>query len=100
MPRSCEHEGCPKHPTFALEGETRPRWCVEHKTAEAVDIVNKNKLCEHEGCPRRCTFALEGETRPRWCACGKERPDFWWDCGAHAVVLEVDENQHGGRPEE
>ena len=32
-------------------------------------------------------------------ACGKERPDFWWDCGTHAVVLEVDENQHGGQPE-
>ena len=31
--------------------------------------------------------------------CGKERPDFWWDCGTHHVVLEVDENQHGGRPE-
>jgi len=33
-------------------------------------------------------------------ACGQERPDFWWDCGTHAVVLEVDENQHAGRPEE
>ena len=33
-------------------------------------------------------------------ACGQERPDFRWDCGTHAVVLEVDENQHAGRPEE
>ena len=26
--------------------------------------------------------------------CGKERPDFWFECGTHIVVLEVDENQH------
>ena len=32
-------------------------------------------------------------------SCGRERPDFWWDCGTHIVVLEVDENQHAGRAE-
>jgi hypothetical protein len=26
--------------------------------------------------------------------CGKERPDFLFDCGYHYVILEVDENQH------
>ena len=26
--------------------------------------------------------------------CGKERPDFVFDCKTHFVVLEVDENQH------
>lgn len=29
--------------------------------------------------------------------CGKERPDFLFDCGTHFVVLEVDENQHDDR---
>ena len=28
--------------------------------------------------------------------CGKERPDFMWDCGTHYVILEVDEDQHKG----
>lgn len=28
-------------------------------------------------------------------ACGRERPDFVFDCGTHYVILEVDENQHG-----
>ena len=26
--------------------------------------------------------------------CGRERPDFQYDCGTHFVYLEVDENQH------
>ena len=30
--------------------------------------------------------------------CGKERPDFVWDCGTHLVILEVDEYQHQSRP--
>jgi hypothetical protein len=29
--------------------------------------------------------------------CGLERPDRFWDCGTHAVVLEVDEHQHSDR---
>jgi hypothetical protein len=34
-------------------------------------------------------------------ACGdRERPDFFWDLHSWAVVLEVDEHQHVGRPEE
>ncbi len=31
--------------------------------------------------------------------CGKERPDFAWDCGTHWLVLEVDEDQHEDRKE-
>ena len=30
--------------------------------------------------------------------CGKERPDFFIDCGTHVLIIEVDENQHSGRP--
>ena len=29
--------------------------------------------------------------------CGKERPDFYIDCGSHVLIIEVDENQHSGR---
>ena len=29
--------------------------------------------------------------------CGKERPDFVFDCNTHYIVLEVDEDQHRGR---
>lgn len=31
-------------------------------------------------------------------ACGRERPDFQFDCGTHFVYLEVDENQHRSYP--
>ncbi len=27
-------------------------------------------------------------------SCGRERPDFVFDCGSHIVILEVDEDQH------
>jgi hypothetical protein len=30
--------------------------------------------------------------------CGKERPDFIFDCGTHIIIVEVDENQHFSRP--
>jgi len=30
--------------------------------------------------------------------CGKERPDWMWDVGTHRVYLEVDEDQHRGKP--
>ena len=29
--------------------------------------------------------------------CGKERPDFLFDCGTHFLIVEVDEHQHGDR---
>ena len=33
--------------------------------------------------------------------CGNERPDFLFEskCGSHYIVLEIDENQHSGKPE-
>ncbi len=62
--KRCEHEGCPKCPSFAPKGE-KPCWCAEHKAAEAVDV--RDRQCEHPGCQKRVSFALEGETRPRWC---------------------------------
>jgi hypothetical protein len=31
-------------------------------------------------------------------ACGKERPDFLFDCGSRFVVVEVDEHQHRSNP--
>lgn len=33
-------------------------------------------------------------------SCGRERPDFVWDCSTHFVILEVDENQHKSYPKE
>ena len=32
-------------------------------------------------------------------SCGRERPDFLWDCGGWCVILEVDEEQHNSRQE-
>lgn len=30
-------------------------------------------------------------------ACGRERPDFYIDCGTHILIIEVDEHQHSER---
>jgi hypothetical protein len=50
-------ESCSKRATFDLPGG-KGRFCVQHKTAEMVDV--KNKRCEHDGCDSRPTFDLPG----------------------------------------
>ena len=48
------------------------------------------QTCKSIPCPD--TYDQPMDTR-----CGRERPDFAWDCGTHWVMLEVDENQHQER---
>jgi hypothetical protein len=83
-----------------------------------LNILNKNSLCQF------CEPDMFNKTRlakqnfvKRWLdnngykydscdhvidnsMCGKERPDFVFDCGTHVVILEVDEHQHRERAEE
>ena len=65
MPKFCEHPGCSKIPNYNHEGETKARFCVQHKTPSMIDI--KNKRCEHPGCSKRPIYNHEGETKARFC---------------------------------
>ena len=62
------------------------------KQRKVKGYLDGTEHCDYEGYDEMLPFNEGG-------ACGKERPDFWWDCGTHVVVLEVDEDQHGARNE-
>ena len=63
--KTCEK--CGKQPVFNKEGETKARFCAEHKEAGMVDV--KNKTCER--CGTRATFGFPG-TAPSFCYTHKE----------------------------
>ena len=100
-----------------VEGETSLVG-EECASCHLVDVLNTENLCV--SCDpttiRRARLAKQREVK-LWLdygghddyvlydrvlerSCGKERPDFTFDCGTHFVLLEVDEDQHDGRPEE
>ena len=64
--RTCER--CSKIPTFNQPGETKARFCAEHKEAGMVDV--RSKTCER--CGKQPTFNRPGETKARFCADHKE----------------------------
>jgi hypothetical protein len=68
--RHCEQIGCTTRPVFNTKGETKGRFCVDHKTRDMVDV--KNKKCEQIGCTTRPAFNVKGETKARFCADHKE----------------------------
>jgi hypothetical protein len=68
--KTCEHPGCIKQPSFGMEGETRGRFCAEHKKEGMVNV--KDKTCEHPGCKKQPAYANEGEKRGRFCVEHKE----------------------------
>jgi hypothetical protein len=62
------------------------------KQREVKDFLSANLPRFPPTCYDRTTPALQALG-------GRERPDFYWDCGAYAAILEVDENQHSDRRE-
>ena len=56
----------------------------QHATENRIrDVLNANGLNNYVH-----DKMLEGPL------CGRERPDFQWDCGTHYLFVEVDEHQH------
>ena len=67
------------HPEFMVRAmHHKQRIVKEFLDAEGVVYISYDKIIE------------QGR-------CGRERPDFLLDCGTHAIVLEVDEDQHADR---
>lgn len=68
MPKCCEHEGCLiLNPVFNKPGG-KGRLCVNHKTAEMVNVVSKR--CEHEECHISPSFDIPGG-KGRFCVTHK-----------------------------
>ena len=127
--KRCGEKRCKE---YALYGTFRADFCELHfdpsthinwmenecVSCHLLNILNKNSLCQF------CEPDMFNKTRlakqnfvKRWLdnneykydscdkviensVCGKERPDFVFDCGTHVVILEVDEHQHRERAEE
>jgi hypothetical protein len=111
---------------LAIYGSTTRCFCESHKSETdfnlverrctscgLMNILNKDEKCD--GCEpnnfKRYTKRKENVIKyffdanhlvyrhdkiPNGVECGKERPDFVFDCGTHIVIVEVDENQHSG----
>ena len=111
IPERCEQHKQPFDRDLVLH---RCHVCLE------PSIIDKNGLCEQcndrkwnirLGRQRQVKYFLDdSKTLPRYdfydqiafddSRCGKERPDFVWDCQTHQVILEVDEYQHRDRIKE
>ena len=66
MPAECKHNGCTKRPNFNHPGETRGKYCSEHKREGMVDVVHKQ--CAHDGCTSLSrVFNHPGETKGMFC---------------------------------
>ena len=67
--RQCLHAGCSKRPVFNLHGQTKGKFCVDHKLPGMIDV--KNKVCDHDGCTKRPVFNLHGQTKGKLCSAHK-----------------------------
>jgi hypothetical protein len=108
---STVHEHCQQH---KIEGEVNmmEQLC---KSCTLLGIVDANGNCEtcDPAMFKRVRLAKQNMVRDFLMAqgikfdtvdrmidggaCGKERPDFYIDCGTHILIIEVDEDQHSGR---
>ena len=61
---------CKKRASFNVLGETKGRFCADHRKTEMVDI--KHKICETSGCNTIPNYNVRGETTGRFCATHKE----------------------------
>lgn len=85
------------------------RKCIKCGLFEVLDINNICKLCNPENFIKynqrkelhiRDVFLannlnfISHDKIANGTICGKERPDFIFDCGTHVVIVEIDELQH------
>ncbi|KAI9004794.1 hypothetical protein BC832DRAFT_540183 [Gaertneriomyces semiglobifer] len=122
--KRCEESRCSELP---IDGMTEREHCAQHKSPDAVNILghpcvscgllgilDSNGHCEtcDPDMFKRMRLAKQNVVKDFLKAnnvdavvdriidagdCGRERPDFWIDCGTHILVMEVDEHQHSGR---
>lgn len=111
--KKCIELGCSKQSTYGFENGPIEK-CATHKLQGMVDVKNKRcPTCEYVVTNGKTCISCNGhvrrelvfrdmllergyvfETHNKTTGCGRERPDFVFDCGTHAVVLEYDEYQH------
>ena len=111
--KKCTDLGCSKQSTYGFENGPIEK-CATHKLPGMVDVKNKRcPTCKYVVTNGKTCISCNGhvrrelvfrdmllergyvfETHNKTTGCGRERPDFVFDCDTHAVVLEYDEYQH------
>jgi hypothetical protein len=122
--RKCENDGCENIATFGvrfipercdihkqeLDRDSVLQRCVVCDEPSVVDEKQQCYGCNNRGQyirlgrQKQVKAAIDGSGLPKYefydkiaydnTSCGKERPDFLWDCGTYNLILEVDEDQH------
>ena len=62
----CEHVGCNTIPTYNFSGQTKAKFCKQHKQPNMINV--KDKTCEYVGCNTQPTYNLPGQTKARFCS--------------------------------
>jgi len=106
----CEHHYNPE-----TEKDLHSQKCI---SCGLMELLDQNQLCYNSCNPeaqfkflhwkelkvretfdaRNFKFEYKNDVMIDNGECGKERPDFLFDCGTHFLICEIDENQHFSRP--
>mmetsp|Transcript_16181 Transcript_16181/g.20353 ORF Transcript_16181/g.20353 Transcript_16181/m.20353 type:complete len:166 (+) Transcript_16181:149-646(+) len=63
---TCENADCIKEPSFNFFGETKMRFCYDHKVEGMANV--RHRLCDQFECQRRATHRFRTDTRNRYCS--------------------------------
>jgi hypothetical protein len=64
--KTCLDKDCIKRPTYNIETETMPLYCVDHKLPNMIDICNKR--CIHPNCTIQPRYNYENEPNVIYCS--------------------------------
>ena len=65
LDKTCETGGCRKQPSYNFRGQTKGRFCTNHKQSKMVNVVDKT--CETTGCETIPNYNVRGKTKGRFC---------------------------------
>ena len=65
MGRQCLDKNCTRQAVFNLPGETKGKWCKQHKANEMMDVVNPK--CQYEDCFKQPGYNYPGEKKGIYC---------------------------------
>ena len=66
--KRCAYPGCPKPPTYGMEGSKRAEFCAGHKKEGMVNVLTSNKRCSHRCCTKHPYYGVEGRQMAEFCA--------------------------------
>jgi hypothetical protein len=93
---TCQVKYCSKRPSFGEVTDSKPRFCVAHKTPSSVDV--RNRKCQFAGCFKQATFGNITNKVSSYCAMHRgpfhvvlhgRRCTYVHGCSKYAVFGEI-----------